>query len=238
MRRSIARSAAGAAVAAVTVLALAGPANAAARAPRAHTTLSIVESTNVIYAGQKDVVSGRLVADGFGVPGRVIYLYRVYGTTFVQKQIRRTGPAGGVAFTVTPGITARFELVYYGNAVFAPTHSGIVTVTVLPAPVTGTPTTLSIAVSKSIIRYGHTDVVSGQLSAYGFGVPGQVVYLYRVYGTTLVEKQVGTTGPAGGVAFTVMPGVTARFVLVYKGNALLAPTHSGIVTIRVYEIVY
>ena len=233
MRRSIARSAAGAAVAAATVLALAAPANAAPRAPRVHTTLSIVESESVIYAGHEDEVSGRLVARGFGVPGRVVYLYRVYGTTLVEKQVRTTGPAGGVAFTVTPGVTARFELVYKGNAVFAPTHSGIVTVTVISAPLPRVHTTLSIAVSKNVIYAGHEDVISGTLAAYGFGVPGRVVYLYRVYGTTLVEKQVRTTGPAGEVAFTVTPGVTARFELVYKGNAVLAPSHSGILTVYV-----
>ena len=237
MRRSIARSAAGAAVAAATVLALAGPANAAPRAPRVHTMLSIVESKNVIYAGHEDEVSGRLVARGFGVPGRVVYLYRVYGNTLVEKQVRTTGPAGGVAFTVTPGITARFELVYKGNAVFAPTHSGIVTVTVIPAPIPRVHTTLSIAVSKSLVRYRHEDVVTGRLAAYGFGLAGRTVYLDRVSGTMLVELQVQTTGPFGGVAFTLAPTATARYELVYKGNAVYAPTHSGIVTIKVYVIV-
>ncbi len=238
MRRSIARSAAGAVVAAATVLALAGPASAAPRAPRVHTTLSIVESNNVIYAGQKDEVSGRLVADGLGVPGRVIYLYRLYGTTLVQKQVRRTGPAGGVAFTVTPGITARFELVYYGNEVFAPTHSGIVTVTVIPAPAPRAHTTLSIAVSASLVRYGHKDVVSGRLAAYGSGLADRTVYLARVSGTTLVALQAQTTGPFGGVAFTVAPRATARYVLVYNGDTAYAPALSAVVTIRVYMIVY
>jgi len=69
--------------------------------------------------------------------------------------------------------------------------------------------------------------------------------LVRMYGTltpaltprTLVELQVQTTGPFGGVAFTLAPTATARYELVYKGNAVYAPTHSGIVTIKVYVIV-
>ncbi len=233
MRRSITRAMAGAAVAAATVLALAGPASASPTLPRLHTTLSIVESKTVITAGRADVVSGRLVHAGVGLGGRVVYLYRVYGTTLVQKQVGTTGPAGGVAFTVTPGITARFELVYKGNVVYAPTHSGIVTVKVILAPPPRAHTTLSIVESKTVIHAGQTDEVSGRLEAHGAGLGGRLVYLYRVYGTTLVFKQVLATGPAGGVVFTVTPGITARFELVYKGSAAYFPTHSGIVTVRV-----
>ncbi|MGH3254766.1 MAG: hypothetical protein ACRDOU_05040 [Streptosporangiaceae bacterium] len=236
MRRSITRAAAGAAVAAATVLALAGPANAAPHGP-VHTTLSIVESKTVIHAGHEDVVSGRLVALGVGVPGRVVFLDRVYGKTLVEKQVRTTGPAGGVAFTVTPGVTARYELVYKGNAVLAPTHSGIVTVKVISAPPPLVHTTLSIAASKSIVRYGHKDVVSGRLAAYGIGLAGRTVYLDRVSGKTLIVLQVRTTGLFGGVAFTLFPKATARYELVYKGNAVYAPAHSGIVTIKVYVVV-
>jgi hypothetical protein len=31
----------------------------------------------------------------------------------------------------------------------------------------------------------------------------------------------------------VQPDVTARYELVYKGNANFAPTHSGVVTVKV-----
>jgi hypothetical protein len=233
MRRSITRAMAGAAVAAATVLALAGPASASPTLPRLHTTLSIVESKSVITAGQTDEVSGRLVHAGVGLGGRNVYLYRLYGTTLVLKQVEVTGPAGWAAFTVRPGITARFELVYKGNAVYAPTHSGIVTVKVMLPPPSRAHTTLSIVESKSVIEAGQTDEVSGRLDAHGAGLGGRLVYLYRVYGTTLVQKQVLATGPAGGVVFTVTPGITARFELVYKGSAAYFPTHSGIVTVKV-----
>jgi hypothetical protein len=233
MRRSIARAAAGAAVAAATVLALAGPASAAPKLPRAHTTLSIVESRTHIKAGQTDEVSGRLATHGVGLGGRTIYLDRVYGTSLVQVQVGTTGPAGGVVFTVRPGITARYELVYKGNAIFDPTHSGIVTVRVILPPPPRKHTTLSIVESRTHIKAGQTDEVSGRLATHGVGLGGRTVYLDRVFGTSLVQVQVGTTGSAGGVVFTVAPGVTARFELVYKGDAVYDPTHSGIVTVRV-----
>jgi hypothetical protein len=234
MRSSITRAAAGAAVAAATVLALAGPASAATANPRVHTTLSIVESKNVINAGKTDKISGRLAAKGVGLAGKTVYLDRVSGKTLVAVQARLTGPAGGVAFTVSPGVTARYELVYLGNSVYGPTHSGIVTVRVILPPPPRVHTTLSIVESKNVIKAGKTDRISGRLAVRGgAGLAGRVVFLDRVEGKTLVQVQVQTTGPAGGVAFTVAPGVTARYELVYKGNAAYYPTHSGIVTVKV-----
>jgi len=131
MRTSLTRTVTGAAVAAAAVLALAGPANARPLPPRVHTTLSIVESRNVIRAGHADVISGRLASRGIGLGKRVVYLDRVAGRTLVPVRAEITGPRGGVSFTVRPGVTARYELVYLGNDVFAPTHSGVVTVKVI-----------------------------------------------------------------------------------------------------------
>ncbi len=132
MRTSLSRTISGAVVAAAAVLALAGPANAAPVSPRVPTTLSIVESRNHITAGQEDVISGRLASRGVGLGKHVVYLDRWTGARFVGVQAEITGPHGGVSFTVRPGVTARYELVYLGNAAFAPTHSGVVTVKVKP----------------------------------------------------------------------------------------------------------
>src|SRR5580658_9798006 len=124
MRTSLARTVSAA------VVTLAGPANAAPVSPRVHTTLSIVESRNVIKAGQKDVISGRLASRGIGLGEHVVYLDRIEGKLLVAVQAEVTGPHGGVSFTVRPHVTARYELVYRGNKTFAPTHSGVVTVKV------------------------------------------------------------------------------------------------------------
>ena len=79
MRKSLTRTLAGVVFAAATVLALAGPANAAPVHPRVHTTLSIVQSRNVIKAGEKDVIAGRLVADHYGLAHKFVYLDRWFG---------------------------------------------------------------------------------------------------------------------------------------------------------------
>jgi hypothetical protein len=132
MRTSLTRTVSGVAVAAAAVLGLAGPASAApAHLPRVHTTLSIVESKNVIRAGHQDVISGRLASRGIGLSKRVVYLDRWDGGRFVPVRAELTGPRGGVSFAVRPGVTARYELVYLGSDVFAPTHSGVVTVRVI-----------------------------------------------------------------------------------------------------------
>jgi hypothetical protein len=136
MRTSLARTVSGAVAAAAAVLVLAGPANAATspvkpvQPVRLHTTLSIVESRNVIRDGQRDVISGRLASRGIGLDKRLVFLDRVYGRTLVPVRVGLTGPRGGISFSVWPNVTARYELVYHGNAVTAPTHSGVVTVRV------------------------------------------------------------------------------------------------------------
>ena len=134
MRKSLTRTLAGVVAAAATVLVLAGPANAApvapAHLPRVHTTLSIVQSRNVIKAGQKDVISGRLVADRYGLARKFVYLDRWFGH-WVPVRVGLTGPRGWISFRVWPHVTAHYMLVYRGNQVFAPTHSGVVTVKVV-----------------------------------------------------------------------------------------------------------
>jgi hypothetical protein len=131
MRTWMTRTAAGVAVTAATVLALAGPANALPTV-RAHTTLSIVESRSVIKVGQTAVVSGRLAHAGIGLGGETVYLDKWIGATLVLVRTGVTGPAGGVAFTVKPGVTSRFALIFKGTATLAPSHSGVVTLKVIP----------------------------------------------------------------------------------------------------------
>ena len=130
MLKSLIRSVSGVVVAATAVLALAGPASAAPAPPRVHTTLSIVESRNVIKAGHKDVIGGRLVADRYGLAHKIVLLDRWYGR-WVPVRAGLTGPKGWISFAVWPQVTARYKLVYLGNQTFAPTHSGVVTVKVI-----------------------------------------------------------------------------------------------------------
>jgi hypothetical protein len=130
MRKSLTRTLWGVVAAAAVLLALAGPANAAPAHPRVHTTLSIVASRNVIKAGQRDVISGRLAAGRYGLAHKFVYLDRWCGH-WVPVRVGLTGPHGGISFVVWPHVTARYMLVYRGNQNFAPTHSGVVTVRVV-----------------------------------------------------------------------------------------------------------
>jgi hypothetical protein len=130
MRKSLTRTLAGVVFAAAMVLALAGPASAAPAHPRVHTTLSIVQSRNVIKAGQRDVIAGRLMAGHYGLAHKFVYLDRWFGK-WVPVRVGLTGPHGWIAFRVWPHVTAHYKLVFRGSPNFAPTHSGVVTVKVV-----------------------------------------------------------------------------------------------------------
>jgi len=133
MRISLTRAASGAAAAAVTALALTGTANAAPIPVKVHTTLSIVESRSVIRAGGKDLVAGTLRAGiRRGLAKEIVYLDRVVGKKLVPVNVGLTNRAGTVAFTVRPKVTARYVLVFRGTGALARSHSGIVTVKVIP----------------------------------------------------------------------------------------------------------
>jgi hypothetical protein len=93
MRTSLTR---GAAVAAATVLALAGPAYAAPAPVREHTTLSIVESRSVIKDGQTAVVRGRLAHGKTGLGTETVYLDRRVGCWSVSVTAVRDGGSRAV----------------------------------------------------------------------------------------------------------------------------------------------
>jgi len=234
MRTSLTRAAAGAAVAAATVLALAGPAYATSATPLEHTTLSIVESKSVIKDGQTAVVRGRLAHDGTGEGGETVYLDHRVGTTLVDVRTGVTNASGVVAFTVEPGVTSRYELVFTGTTTLAPSHSGVVTLKVIP--LVREHTTLSIVESRSVIKHGQTAVVRGRLAHGATGEGAETVYLDHWVGKTLVLVRSGLTNASGVVAFTVEPGVTSRYELVFTGTATLAPSHSGVVTLKVIPV--
>jgi hypothetical protein len=198
---------------------------------REHTTLSIVESRSVITHGHTAVVRGRLAHDGTGEGGETVYLDHRVGTTLVDVRTGVTNASGVVAFTVEPGVTSRYELVFTGTPTLAPSHSGVVTLKVIP--VAREHTTLSIVESKSVIKDGQTAVVRGKLAHGTTGEGAETVYLEHWVGTTLVLVRTGVTNASGVVAFTVEPGVTSRYELVFTGTTTLAPSHSGVVTLKV-----
>jgi hypothetical protein len=135
MRKYLTRVASSAAVAAVAALSLAGPANASPVPAKTHTTLSIVEYKTHIVAGHRDYIGGTLRAGALGhATGRareVVLLDRFYGKKLVPVRAGLTNWAGHISFTVSPDVTARYELVFRGTGKLDRTHSGVVTVKVI-----------------------------------------------------------------------------------------------------------
>jgi 5-hydroxyisourate hydrolase-like protein (transthyretin family) len=228
MRTSMTRTIVGAAVAAAAVVALAGSAGATTTPPpaKAPTTLSIAERSGTIIQGQKNTVSGTLLAATKPVAKQIVLLDRVVGTKLVRANVQLTSKAGKVSFTVKPAVTTKYELRFLGSNTLAASHSGVVTTVV----VVKTHTTLSIVEHSSTITLGQKNTVSGTLLAAGKPAAKQIVLLDRVVGTKLVRGNVQLTNSAGKVSFTVKPAVTTKYELVFPGSNTLAASHSGVVT--------
>lgn len=132
MRTSLTRVAAGTAIAAAAVLAVAGTASAATGSPaaKAPTALSIAEAKATIKAGQKDIIGGFLRSGKAPLAGQVVWLDRIAGSNVIPLQHGLTARNGGVEFTVAPGSTTRYVLVFAGTKKLAATHSFSETVVV------------------------------------------------------------------------------------------------------------
>ena len=228
MRTSLTRAVAGVTIAAAAVLAAVG--TASATTTPAPTTLSISAAQSTINAGQKDVISGQLLSGTTPVSHTPVWLARVDGSNTVLVDAHFTGKLGKVFFTVSPKTTVTYELVFRGNSNFAASTSSQVTVTVNPAKL---PTNLSIVAAKTHIKPGGSDTISGQLRQGKTPLAGRVVWLFRVVKGKLVGGNGHLTGKFGRVFFTVKPGSTTHYILVFLGTPKLHATHSGIVTVVV-----
>jgi hypothetical protein len=236
MRSTLTRILVGAAIAATAVGTAVGTAGAAGATTKTHTTLSIVAARSTIIAGQTDTISGTLrAADKSSTVKKTVELKRWNPSLkkWVLRQANLTGKNGWVRFTVKPSVTSRFELVFPGTRTLAASHSGVVTIHVLPAK---TATQLSIAATPSTITVGSTTKISGVLTAGTTPLPKRLVYLYRWNATTKHwdKVSVNVTGPKGGVSFTRKPPVgSVTFELVFFGSPKLAAAHSAPVTVTV-----
>jgi hypothetical protein len=200
------------------------------------TTLSAAAAQSTIKAGQKDTISGTLLAGGNPAPGRVVELYR-YSDRLQRWRLLRiklTGRTGAVTFTVQPYISRKYELVYHGNSTLAAATSSAATITVEPSGAKRS-TALSIGIAPTSVASGHTTTVIGTLTADGRPLRHRMVSLYRYDTTTKksVRVAVELTGPRGGVRFVREPSTTATFELVYAGTQTLDAAHSGQATVTV-----
>lgn len=98
------------------------------------TTLSIAVGKTTIAAGRLDIIKGTLGTGSAPDGRRIVELYRYNGKTgkWVPVRVNLTRKGGDVRFAIRPLVTAKYELVYHGNATLAAAHSSQVTVTVTP----------------------------------------------------------------------------------------------------------
>jgi hypothetical protein len=230
MRVSLTRALAGTAIVAAAALTAVGTAGAAGATVKAPTTLSLKEQHAIIKEGQTDLLTGTLLSGTKVVKGRTVTLDRLVAGKPVFVDAKITGGDGHVFFTVKPGSTTHFQLVFAGGPIYRGSKSDVATVVVVPARAS---TELSIVASKTKIQPGGSATISGTLTSHKVALAGQFVWLYQVVGGKLVNPNGHVTGGLGRVFFTVKPTATTRYELVFKGSTKYLPTHSGIVTVVV-----
>ena len=98
-------------------------------------------------------------------------------------------------------------------------------------------TTLSIVEARTAITVGQVDTIGGVLKSHGTPLAHRVIVLDRFWARAWRPIEEKYTGKYGGVSFAVKPGVTTAYRLVWRGGAYYAPTHSGVVVVRVKKAV-
>jgi len=242
MRRILTRLLAGTAVAATAIAGAATVANASTPV-KTPTTLKIAESPSTITVGQKAIILGALSANGKPLAKKAVLLDRV--VTFkggrkalIREAVELTNAKGDVTFVRKPGVgIAVFELVYNGNANYARSHSGTVTVTVKPVPKIAT--ALSIEAAASSIKAGTTDTITGTLTAGSKDLAKEVVWLYKQVTlksgkTGLAAVKVGLTNAKGVATFkNLAPKTTTTYQEVFYGTKIYARSSSATLTVTV-----
>lgn len=196
--------------------------------PKAPTTLTATESKTTINPGQTDLITGTLLSGTKAVSGKHVYLERTVKGKWVAVQQDVTGGFGHVFFTVKPAQTATFRLVFLGTAAYKASHSNVLTVLVVKAP-----TSLTATESKTTIKPGQSDLITGTLLSGTKAVASQFVYLDRLVNGKFVAVAGDRSGGAGHVFFTVKPSKTSTYELVFRGTSFYASSHSNAVTVVV-----
>jgi hypothetical protein len=94
-------------------------------------------------------------------------------------------------------------------------------------------TTLSIVAAKSAITVGQVDTIGGALKSHGTPLAHRIIVLDRFRDKKWQPIEEKFTGKFGGVSFGVKPSVSTAYKLVFRGGEVYAPTHSGVVVVRV-----
>jgi hypothetical protein len=135
MRMSLlTRTAAATAIASTAVLAVASTAEAAPAAMhKSVTALSIRGSMSYIKPSRAVGINGVLMTGNMDLGHKVVYLDAApaAGGRFTRVGMSKTNAMGWAGFTVKPGRTMRYKLVFRGTSQFAASQSAIVIIKVL-----------------------------------------------------------------------------------------------------------
>jgi hypothetical protein len=212
MRKSLTWAVVGTTVAAAA-LSVAGTANAATLRG---TSLSIEKSARSITAGQTVTISGQLKSGNTAVDHQAVTLDWVgpNGALHHITQGTTAGPAGNVSFKLRPEATRTYELVFKSAGGYAGSHSGKATV-----PVNKIGTTLGLSASATSVEVGTKVTLTGTLTAGKTGLSGKDIQLDTVdaQGHLHWTHHAANT-KAGTVTFTVEPGSTTTYRLVFPGT--------------------
>lgn len=203
---------------------------------QAGTSLSVTASQSTIAAGQRDSISGTLLAGGSPAAHRVVelerYNDRLHGWRPVR--IKLTNRAGAVTFAVRPATTRKYEIVYRGTSTLAAARSAVLTITVTGSVPKG-PSALSITAAPTSVTAGGSAKISGVLTSGTKPLAHRIVFLCRYDPTTKkwVRVAVHRTDANGGVLFVREPSSSATFELMFPGGPWFTGSHSGTVTVAV-----
>ncbi len=138
MRMSLlTRAVAAVAIASTAMLAVASTAEAAPAPVPAHkfaTALSIRGSMGYIKPSRTVGINGVLMAGHLDLGHKVVYLDAapsMAGGRFTRVGMSKTNAMGWIGFTVKPGRTMRYKLVFPGTSRFATTQSAVVIIKVV-----------------------------------------------------------------------------------------------------------
>lgn len=153
-----------------------------------------------------------------------------------MRKLRTRVAVGAAVATFAGAATFAAVSVTSGGSTTGNVALAAATITTARTAVTAkTGTTLSVAVRKSTVPAGRLDVISGTLATGGAPAGRRIVELYRYNPKTKkwFPARVNFTRKGGAVRFLIRPLATARYELVYHGNADLAGSRSGPVTVTV-----
>jgi len=231
MRTLLTRALAGTAITAAATLTATGTASAAPRIS-APTTLSITETKAVIKLGQTDTIGGTLRSGATPLAAQIVLLEQLVRGKLIFLDARFTDTSGDVSYSVKPGRTTWYELVFQGSPGYDRTSSGIAKVVVL-RPQVKKPTILTIGDTHGAINPGQSDTIFGGLISGQSPLAGQLVWLYEIVNGKLVNGDGHFTNKFGVAYFTVSPSATTHYELKFFGTGTYASAHSQELTVLV-----